>query len=145
MGLKDLELHKKLRGTSKWERVTLPENLPAVDLSSRPVLPVSDSPPPGRPGQGTSRDKRERESSGSETEQNSSKVAKQGGNYSEVVRELLKSADLVSDGTVSPSSGSGNHDPGNFTSVQGTPVKPLPTQSFVKSPILSRSGKNSLL
>ena len=148
MGQLDLELHKKLRGTSKWEKVTLPENLPPVDLSSRPAKPVSDSPPPGRPGHESSREKRERESSGSDSEQNIPKVAKQGGNYSEVVRELIKHANLVSDGGVSQSGENGSktiHDPGNFTSVQGTPVKPSPTPSYVQSPILSRAGKGPLL
>ena len=53
MGVQDLELHRKLRGTKKWERVTLPRNLPPVDLSSRSTTPVSHSPPPGRPGQET--------------------------------------------------------------------------------------------
>ena len=87
MGLLGLELHKKLRGSSKWEKVTLPKNLPPVDLSGRPVTPatVSQSPPPGRPGHESTlgRDKRGRGSSGSETEQTSSKIAKQSGNNSE--------------------------------------------------------------
>ena len=46
MGMQDLELHKKLRGSRKWERVPLPSNLPPVDLSNRPAPVLSDSPPP---------------------------------------------------------------------------------------------------
>ena len=47
MGLWDLELRKKLRGTKKWERVSLPSNLPPVDLSSQQLTKCSDSPPKG--------------------------------------------------------------------------------------------------
>ena len=73
MGIQDLELHKKLRGTSRWEKVALPSNLPPVDLGSRPSTPVSHSPPPGRPGQESSRDKR---GSGSESGQNVAKLTR---------------------------------------------------------------------
>ena len=55
MGVMDLELHRKLRGTSRWERVNLPDNLPPVDLSSRPATQTPTSPPPGRPGLSSSR------------------------------------------------------------------------------------------
>ena len=58
IGLMGLELHKKLRGSSKWERVSLPMNLPPVDLNIRPVIAASTSPPPGRPGHETTKDKR---------------------------------------------------------------------------------------
>ena len=51
IGVIDLELHRKLRGTSKWERVNIPDNLPPIDLSSRPATQAPKSPPPGRPGQ----------------------------------------------------------------------------------------------
>ena len=37
MGLSGLELHKKLRGSRKWEKVALPTNLPPVNLSSRSI------------------------------------------------------------------------------------------------------------
>ena len=80
MGWTDLELHKKLRGTKKWEKVPLPANLPPVNLKASPppsAALTSQSPPPGRPRLQSIREKRGRESSGSETEQSSSKVAKQ--------------------------------------------------------------------
>ena len=81
MGWTDLELHKKLRGTKKWEKVPLPDNLPPVNLRAKSpssATVASQSPPPGRPRLQSSRIKRGRDSSGSETEQTSSKVAKQG-------------------------------------------------------------------
>ena len=81
MGWTDLELHKKIRGTKKWEKVPLPDNLPPVNLRAKsppPAAVASQSPPPGRPRLQSNRIKRGRDSSGSETEQTSSKVAKQG-------------------------------------------------------------------
>ena len=62
MGLRDLELHKKVRGSKKWERVTLPAYLDPLELDWSPPQPISTSPPPGRPGHG----QRERESTGSQ-------------------------------------------------------------------------------
>ena len=59
----------------------------------------------------------------------------------------IKAAELVSDGCSSSDYGQGaahSLDPGNFTSVQGTPVKSTFTTKHVQSPILSRSGKKSL-
>ena len=51
MGLRDLELHKKVRGTRKWEQVELPGGLAPVELDSIPAHTVGPaSPPPGRPG-----------------------------------------------------------------------------------------------
>ena len=145
MGLKGLELHKKMSGSSKWERVNLPMNLPPADLSSRPAS--SHSPPPDRPGHGTTRDKRGRGSSGSDSEQTSSKVAKQSdkaveADVEEVWSESVKNATLVSNG--SPSKSKPTHDPGNFTNIQGTPVKVSLSPEVVQSPILSRAGKKPL-
>ena len=161
MGLTDLELYKKLRGTSRWEKVRLPDNLPLVDLSDRPVPQVSSSPPPGRPGHGTVGEKRGRESSGSETEQENPKAMKQTDDSVDVIEvekqpgtekedpwtKSINAAELVSDGCSSSDDGQGaahSLDPGNFTSVQGTPVKSTFTPKHVQSPILSRSGKKSL-
>ena len=157
MGLKDLELHKKLRGTSKWERVPLPDNLPPVDLDARQPSQVSSSPPPGRPGHDYSRDsKRGRESTGSsDGEQNNAKVAKQicenpesVGINTEAVNEdsfdkLVEKANLVSEGT-SPSPRR-RKDPGVITSVQGTPSHTKPSlEKFQESPIISKSGRKTL-
>ena len=81
MGLKDLELWKKVRGArTRWEKVCLPPNLPAVDMSilgngyidSKEAL----SPPPGRPGQSINSTKRDRESSGSSAGHSRSKVCR---------------------------------------------------------------------
>ena len=153
MGLQGLELHKKLRGTYRWEKVTLPDNLPPVDLSSRPSTPESFSPPPGRPRLGsTSRDKRGRESSSSESEQNDPKVTKQVDNTDvEVVektatekafRESVQNANLVSEVATSPVLSKGSKvipDPGSFTNIQGTPVKSCSANFIFDSPIHSRS------
>ena len=157
MGLTDVELHKKLRGTRRWEKVSLPCNLPAVNLRARsppPAALASLSPPPGRPRLQSTRDKRGRESSSSETEQSDPKVAKQswGGKDStekdsadDPVTDWLESvsnANLVTEGSTSPVKVS--HDPGLFTSIEGTPAKSLPVSGYMQSPIISsKSGKSS--
>ena len=68
MGVMDLELHRKLRGTSRWERVNLPDNLPPVDLSSRPATQTPTSPPPGRPGQNSIKVNRENDKTSDDVE-----------------------------------------------------------------------------
>ena len=68
MGVMDLELHRKLRGTSKWERVNLPDNLPPIDLSRRPASQAPNSPPPGRPGQRSSTVNRENDKTSDDVE-----------------------------------------------------------------------------
>ena len=157
MGLYDLELHRKLRGSSKWERVALPSDLPPVDLHSRPAQHLSNSPPPGRPGHDYdySRDsnKRGRESTGSNSDQNVSKVAKQSTDTTEVANDVttehedsflkkVEKADLVSEGKSSPGSAKKVQDPGTVTSVQGTPAKLNPgLLSFHQSPIITKSGR----
>ena len=160
MGLYDLELHKKVRGTFRWERVTLPDNLPPVDLNRRPSVSHSSSPPPGRPGHDYSRDsKRGRESTGSDSGHHSSKVSKQssetndaiaakeGGN--ENIEQLVEKTASVSEGarsSVDPKS-KVTIDPGMVTSVQGTPSKMYPSlvslESHPQSPIISRLGKKN--
>ena len=64
MGQSDLVLFKRLRG-EKWEHVSLPEDLPHVELSS-----FSRQPAPGRPGQG-------RESTADQHNDGSSQVGKE--------------------------------------------------------------------
>ena len=101
MGWTDLELHKKLRGTKKWEKVPLPESLPPVNLKASPppsAALASQSPPPGRPRLQSIMEKRGRESSGSETEQTSSKVAKQ----SDVAQAVTGTEKVSSDDTSTP-------------------------------------------
>ena len=46
MGLNDLVLSKKVRGTGKWQRVILPEGLSEVDLSRSKVKVVFSLSPP---------------------------------------------------------------------------------------------------
>ena len=152
MGLYDLELHRKLRGTRNWERVPLPTNLPPVDLSSRPPPSFSDSPPPGRPGHEEEYSiKRSRDSSGSSPGQGNPKIAKQ----SEVADDdftdkekddsfvqLVAKADLVTEGDDS-SEFDRVKDPGTVTSVQGTPAKLLVREKFQSSPIIARSSKKN--
>ena len=153
MGLDDLELHKKLRGTTKWERVPLPSNLPPVDLSSRPAAQLSNSPPPGRPGHDYS-NKRGRGSTGSDTGENSSKIAKQNSEgdvndpaeSEESFEQLVEKADLVSEVPSSPSDPKSKKitDPGIITSVQGTPSQMYPSlENYQQSPIISRSGRKN--
>ena len=166
MGLNDIELHKKLRGTSRWEKVILPPDLPPVDLSAKPPAQESGSPPPGRPGHDYTRDnKRGRESTGSDSSQNDTKVAKKShdtANNIDVTKQaekdqkkdeesdesfekLVEKADLVSQGETSSDDGIGKkpNDPGIITSVQGTP-KHLCLEKLQQSPIFSKSGKKNL-
>ena len=153
MGLFDLELHKKLRGSRKWERVPLPSNLPPVDLSSKPAPALSGSPPPGRPGHQYSRDnintKRGRDSTGSNVDQNSPKVVKLATEVSkdnteedESFSQKIEKADLVSEGRYSPDSCE-VRDPGMITSVQGTPAKLQNQGKFQQSPIIARTTKKN--
>ena len=156
MGLFDLELHKKLRGSRKWERVPLPSNLPPVDLSSRPAPALSGSPPPGRPGHQYSRDntntKRGRDSTGSNVDQNSPKVVKLASEVDknnteeedESFIQKVEKADLVSEGKNSPDPRE-DRDPGMVTSVQGTPAKLQIQGKFQQqqSPIITRSTKKN--
>ena len=131
MGLLGLELHKKLRGSKLWEKVCLPGNIPPVDLSSRPAASESTSPPPGRPRFESSRDKRGRDSTGSETDQNQPKAAK---------KDDMKEVNTENQvGNRSESVELGD-DPGNFTSIEGTPAKTLSLNFPINSPILSRKS-----
>ena len=154
MGPKGLELNKKVRGSSRWEKVILPKDLPPVNLSEQPPALITDSPPPGRPRLSS---KRGRESSGSDSEQVSSKVVKQSdrsdGNSNALenkksFRERLEKANLVSDGVASPEDNIQNSvttDKGNFTSIVGLQgatcktktTKFLTAQSPVKSKVRS--------
>ena len=115
--------------------------------------PTSHSPPPGRPRLQSNREKRGRESSGSETEQTDPKVAKQsevGKDTTEQVLvveaaknwiETVTTASLVTEGSNSPVKVS--PDPGLFTSIQGTPAKSLQVPPYIQSPILSsKSGRS---
>ena len=82
VGLKDLELSTKVRGTGSWMRVPLPPGLAAVDLSrtgaeTRSFLATTESPASGRPGQDRP-GKRLRDSPGYPTGQNNSKAAREG-------------------------------------------------------------------
>ena len=76
MGLSDLELSRKLKGTKKWERVKLPDNLPEVELDRSPSKVVSMSPPPGRPGHTSRPEKRGRVSTGSQSDVNNPKMSR---------------------------------------------------------------------
>ena len=56
--------------------------------------------------------------------------------------ESVSNANLVTEGSTSPVKVS--HDPGLFTSIEGTPAKSLPVSGYMQSPIISsKSGKSS--
>ena len=135
MGLRGLELHKKLRGSRKWEKVTLPSNLPPVNLSSRPVS-ESSSPPPGRPRLVSTREKRGRGSSGggSDFELHLSKVAKKDHDKADISENEEENGSSVTGKNQQL-----GHDPGCITNIQGTPAKSYSFNQSVQSPILSRS------
>ena len=150
MGLNDLELWKKMRGmNSRWEKVSLPRNLPRIDMSSPVRGSVSTSPPPGRPdGQGV---KRDRESTGSESGKKNSKNARKdlndtSDNSVDDFSEKVKKANLVGEATISPiKHGEGlfkKPDRGAVFSVTGMSAKhTIVEEDFAGSPILSRSTR----
>ena len=91
MGLKDLELSKKIRDTGSWVRVPLPPGLAAVDLTrsgavARPSLAAAESPAPGRPDQDRS-GKRLRESPGNQAGQSNPKAPRGGSPYTKKLSE----------------------------------------------------------
>ena len=139
MGLRGLELHKKLRGSRKWERVALPNNLPPVNLSSRPAS-ESSSPPPGRPRLESCREKRGRGSSGSDSdsEKHLSKAARKDLEKADVDEEQEEKDHPDPGSPVTGQHKNVCHDPGSITSIQGTPSKSL-SNLAMQSPILSRS------
>ena len=139
MGLTDLELWEKVRGiNNKWEKVPLPSNLPQVDLNiSADNFELSFSPPPGRPGQFSKAEKRDRESTGSNSDQSSKKVSR-----NEDFNAALEKAVLVSESAViSPvKDGHGlkkQPDNGMVLSISGTPLKQHTSQDPPMSPIIS--------
>ena len=163
MGVLDLELSKKIKGTGKWERVPLPRGLPEVNLRNSPakggisLQSGSISPAPGRPGQGDGREeKRKRVSSGSPTgppkaaktdnENKEDEFEAETGQVETVGqewKERVEAAKLVGEATISPSKeGEGlmkKPDVGAFVSVVGTPVKQNLVHDLSASPILHRS------
>ena len=123
-----------------------------MDLSDRPPLPVSVSPPPGRPRLNSKRGRHT--DSESDSGQIQSKVAKHNDlsnvNTDKVkpsaktFSEMVKEANLVSDGPVSPVDLSRKvDDTGNFTSVEGTPRKLVAANVTVHSPILTSKSRTS--
>ena len=150
MGLNDLELWKKIRGMNgRWEKVSLPRNLPRIDMSSPVRGPISTSPPPGRPdSQGA---KRGRESTGSESGKKNSKNARNdlndtSDNSFDNFSEKVKKANLVGEATISPTKhGEGLYkkpDHGAVFSVTGMSAKhTIVEEDFPGSPILSKSTR----
>ena len=129
---------------------------------------ASQSPPPGRPRLHSIREKRGRESSGSETEQSSSKVAKQSdvGKAATVTEkdpaddtstpkdipeietkepQVDMTGKVVEEESYCPASPDPREarDPGMITSVQGTPVKLQSQGKFLQSPIIARTIKKN--
>ena len=148
MGLKDLELWKKVRGMNqRWERVDLPRNLPPVDINvtaERTGL-ESLSPPPGRPGQSRKAEKRGRRSSGSDagSEKKNPKSSRLEYSWS----EALEKADLVGQSNITPTKpGEGlerQPDRGFIFSVIGTPNKPSSAADYQASPVIPRSSEGN--
>ena len=160
-GLEDLELHKKVRGSDRWEKVALPKELPKVNMNPRSS--ISLSPAPGRPhesqtlslGRG---EKRDRGSPGSSPDQVKQKSLRQDeevdktkdirSKSSDTWKDIIERAELVGEATISPTKENQGLktqlDRGLITSITGTPAK---TDSLelvsVSSPIFSKLTKNS--
>ena len=151
MGLNDLELSKKMRGSRRWERVTMPSGLAAVDLSktggwtrNSAVASMTESPAPGRPGQDRDRpNKRGRESPGTPPGQSDLKAAREENSVKdreEAWKQTIEQADLVGDSRITPTKENEGlrktPDTGIVTSISGTP-----SQLHLKSPILYKTSK----
>ena len=153
MGINDLELSKKIRGSgNRWQRVPLPQGLARVDLTKVQAVAqeheeVTLSPAPGRPCQDRP-GKRGRESPGSPAGRSNAKVARDimsVADDSEKVEvktweETIKGANLVTESQITPTKeGEGLAkvaDKGVITSISGTP-----TQQSLPSPIISKYSK----
>ena len=156
MGLNDLELSKKMRGSRRWERVTLPSGLAAVDLSkagwtrNSVAASMPESPAPGRPGQDRDRpNKRGRESPGTPPGQSDLKAAREelqafeencAKDREEAWKQTIEQADLVGDSRITPTKENEGlrrrPDTGIVTSISGTPP-----QFHHKSPILHKTSR----
>ena len=152
MGINDLELSKKVRGSGRWQRVPLPAGLAGVNLVKEHVGPqeqevVTLSPAPGRPRQDRP-GKRGRESPGSPAGQSNAKSARE--NISDVEdsrkeeeknwEETIKEANLVTESQITPTKEDEGlvkaTDVGIFTSISGTP-----TQHSLQSPIITKHSR----
>ena len=152
MGINDLELSKKIRGSGRWQRVPLPPGLAGVNLakvhvgSQRQEEP-SLSPAPGRPRQDRP-GKRGRESPGSPAGQSKTKAVKE--NISEAEdskkekentwEETIRGATLVTESQITPTKEDEGlakvADIGIITSISGTP-----TQHSLQSPIITKHSR----
>ena len=151
MGIMDLELSKKIRGSGRWQRVTLPPGLAKVDLSRTGVQELTQghtwgtlSPAPGRPGQERS-NKRERASTASPEGQSNPKSAREDTNEKEESvredsrekswQETIEEANLVTESQITPTKDNvglvKKADAGVITSITGTPSQ--------QSPIISKN------
>ena len=148
MGIMDLELSKKTRGSGRWQRVSIPPGLAKVDLSRTGIqeLPQGHgmgtlSPAPGRPGQERC-SKRGRGSAGSPEGQSNPKVAREdtGESVSRDIREkswqeTIEEANLVTESQITPTRDNEGlvkrADTGFVTSITGTPSQ--------QSPIISKT------
>ena len=151
MGIMDLELSKKIRGSGRWQRVPLPPGLAKIDLARTGVKAGDQgqawgtlSPAPGRPGQERS-SKRGRSSPGSPEGQSNPKTARE--DTAESVRsdtrekswqETIEKADLVTESQITPTKDNVGlvkvADTGIITSITGTPA-----QQSLQSPIISKN------
>ena len=156
MGIMDLELSKKTRGSGKWQRVPLPPGLAKVDLNRSGGQEGHQehtwetlSPAPGRPGQQRS-SKRGRGSAGSPEGQSNPKAVREDTTDSgESVRsnsrekawqEAIEEANLVTESQITPTKDNEgllkSADTGIITSITGTPSQQA---LHSHSPIISKS------
>ena len=159
-GFEDLELHKKVRGSERWEKVALPKELPKVNMNPRRSLSLS--PAPGRPHQSQTQnlargEKRDRGSPGLTPDQAKQKSLRQDGEVdktenirskrSDIWKEIIEKADLVGEATISPTKENqglkSQLDTGLITSITGTPAKAASSELQVFSPIFSKTSKNT--
>ena len=112
-GYDDLELHKKVRGSDRWEQVALPEELPKVNMNPRSSKSLS--PAPGRPqesqslGRGEKRDRGSPGTSPDQVKQKSRRPDEEVDKHedirskrSDIWKDIIERAELVGEATISP-------------------------------------------
>ena len=153
MGIYDLELSKKIRGSGRWQRVPLPSGLARVNMNKEVLAGSHEqeegtlSPAPGRPRQDRP-GKRGRESPGSPVGQSNAKLARDNISEAEDNRkkkektweETIREANLVSESEITPIKENEGlvkvADKGIITSISGTP-----TQLSLSSPIITKQSR----
>ena len=151
VGIDDLEFSTKIPN-GRWIVKPLPAGLPAIDLQARGKVPLTSSPPPGRPGRPCLDDDRKRQLSGSDVEVSAKKTKPSNDGLqvdlvgSQNGYEMVNQVDMIKDKQAEQGNDKG--DPGKFTNEEAycpsTPAKTkniLNIASNVSSPIFHNKSR----